>query len=212
MTTVGWSVFGAAAAGVLGLALYARKRAGLPVSSGDDRAGKTGIVPGDPVELARAAGVPVDVYSLARCMETEEGGKAGRIAVGWATRNAAERQRTTITKLVTRAQYKDKQGKLIIDKAAAGKYSSQDHHKWCGTKDAPTAATLELAKQIAATPPKIPDPTGGATQWDAPELQAKLHAKNPKKWKSPAEVAAKRQAAGKRMVMVPGVPKTRFWA
>ncbi len=210
MTWKHWLIVGAISGGVLGAALYMRRKIGAAVTA-DDRAGPDGIVPGKPEDLARAAGVPVDVYSLARVMESEESSQAGRVAVGWVTRNEARREKITITKLVTRAQYKDASGKLVKYASADGRYSTQDKHKWCATTSPPTAATLAMAKQVAAEPPKLPDPTKGATQWDAPELQDKLHAKDPAKYKTAAEIAAKRQAAGKKLVTVPGVAKTRFW-
>lgn len=198
----GWSLVGGFAAAVLGAVFYMRRKVAAAMTD-DDRAGPDGIVKGKPEDLARAAGVPVDVYSLARVMQSEESSRAGRIAVGWATRNAATRGKITVTKLVTRS-----------DKAsAAGKYGRQDAGpKWCATSQAPTADVLEIAKQILAEPPKVPDPTKGASQWDAPGLQDKLHKQNPAKWKSAEEIAAKRKAAGKKLVMVPGIEKTRFWA
>lgn len=202
MTWKGWSVVGGFVAVVLGATFYMRRKVAAAVTD-DDRAGPDGIVKGKPEDLARAAGVPVDVYSLARLMQTEEATRTGRIAVGWATRNAATRGKVTITKLVTRSN----------SKAAAGKYGRQDvGPKWAATTQAPTAETLELAKQIMAEPPKIPDPTKGATQWDAPAAQDRLHKQNPAKWKPAAEIAKTREAAGKKLVTVAGVPNTRFWA
>ena len=207
-----WLAIGAGSAGVLGLSLYARKKAGGSVAGADDRAGKDGKVPGKPEDLARLAGVPVDVYSLARCMEREEGTKAGRIAVGWATRNEARKEKISVTKLLTRSTIKDKTTGKVSATFGDGFYGSQELHKWAATTNPPSAGSIELAKQILAEPPKISDPTGGATQWDAPKAQDALHAKKPEKYKTAAEIAAKRQAAGKKLVMVPGVTSTRFWA
>lgn len=182
------------------------------MAGADDRAGADKRVPGKPEDLARLAGVSVDVYSLARCMEREEGTKAGRIAVGWATKNEARREKISVTRLLTRSTVKDKKTGKVSAVFGDGFYGSQELHKWAATTNPPSAGSIELAKQILAEPPKISDPTGGATNWDAPKLQDQKHAKDPKKYKSSAEIATARQAAGKKLVMVPGVGATRFWA
>jgi hypothetical protein len=207
-----WVVIGIGSTGALIGALWLRAKAGGAVAGADDRAGPDKKVPGKPEDLARLAGVDVDVYSLARCMEREETSQAGRIAVGWVTRNEARREKISVTKLLTRSTVKDtKTGKVSVA-FGDGFYGSQELHKWAATTNPPSAGSIELAKKILAEPPKISDPTGGATQWDAPEAQDALHKKDPKKYKTSAEIATLRQAAGKKMVMVAGVPKTRFWA
>jgi hypothetical protein len=161
----------------------------------------TGVIETSPVDLARADGVTIEIESLARTMESEESSTAARTAIGWATKNAAKKAGKSITDLVTKAN----------DPKVNGKYSRQDvGGKWCATSKSPSRATLSLAADILAG--KIPDPTKGATQWDAPKAQAALHAKNPAKFKSPEEVAQKRLAAGRKLVVIDGVPNTRFWA
>jgi hypothetical protein len=64
----------------------------------------------------------------------------------------------------------------------------------------------------------VPDFVEGATQWDAPDAQDKLHAlyladpaRYPGYHLSSADLAERRRREGKREVWVPGVPKTRFW-
>jgi hypothetical protein len=195
---LGWTLVGVGAAGVLGLALWARKLVGGSVTGGDDRVDGSGVVPGDPEKLARAAGATLDEYALARCMESEESSEPARTAIGWTVRNAATRQSISIASLLLRGNTLSK-----------GKFGAQSTGKWAATSKPPTSATLALAKKVMSK--QVPDPTGGATQWDAPKAQAALHARDPGKYKTPEEIAQIRQAAGSVMVMVPGVLSTRFW-
>lgn len=161
----------------------------------------SGVIKTKPEDVAREDGVPVEVESLARAMESEESGTAARTAVGWAIKNMAKKSGKTITRLVTASKNKD------VD----GFYSQQDKGpKYCSTYKSPSGATKQLAQAVHSG--AIPDPTHGATQWDAPRAQDALHAKNPTKWKSSEDIKAKRQGEGKRMVMIDGVPNTRFWA
>jgi hypothetical protein len=161
----------------------------------------SGIIETSPEALARTDGVTVEVESLARTMESEESGTAARTAIGWAVKNYAKKAKRSITDVVTKSS----------NPKANGKYSRQDvGGKYCASAKSPSRATLTLANAIISG--TIADPTKGATQWDAPKAQAALHAKNPIKFKTPEVVAANRIAGGKRMVMVDGVPNTRFWA
>ena len=198
MRWLGWTIFGVGAAAVLALALWLRHKAGGSVTGGDDRVGPGGVVPGDPEQLARATGLTLEEYALARLMQSEESSEPARVAVGWATRNAASRQGVSIAELLLRGNAMSK-----------GKFGAQATGKWAATSKPPTAATMILARKVLAK--QVPDPTGGATQWDAPKAQAVLNKKDPKKYKTPEEIAAIRQAAGSEMVMVPGVTSTRFW-
>ena len=194
----GWAIIGVAAAGVLGLALWLRRKAGGSVTGGDDRVDGGGVVPGDPEKLARAAGLTLEEYALARLMESEESSEPARIAVGWATRNAAQRQGVSIPSLLLRGNLSSK-----------GRFGRQDTGKWASTSKPPTAGTMLLARKVLAK--EMPDPTGGATQWDAPRAQATLNKRDPKKYKAPEQIAEIRQAAGSEMVWVKGVTATRFW-
>lgn len=162
----------------------------------------TGIVAIAPAELAKADGVSIEVESLARTMQSEDSGIAARVAIGWAAKNMAKRKGQSITQLVTYSK----------NPAANGKYSDQrvSGGKYCATHKSPSRETLNLAASIIAG--TIPDPTKGATQWDAPKTQDALHKKDPQKFKPSTEIAAARLKAGKRLVQLPDVPNTRFWA
>jgi hypothetical protein len=69
---------------------------------------------------------------------------------------------------------------------------------------------LALAESIISG--KLQDITKGSHQWDAPKAQDASHKKNPQKFKSSADIAAARMKEGRKLVMVEGVPNTRFWA
>lgn len=184
-------------ASLAGLGILSRKKS-APGEELVDQLDARGIVPGDPAELAAAAGVSLNVYALARLGQSEESTTAGRTAVMWATVNEANRRHTSVASLLLASTHDEADGFFGTQ---AGRYAS--------TSKAPTAATLGLAQQVYDG--KIQDPTGGANQWDAPATQALLHAKQPEKYKSPEEVAANREAAGSHMALVPGVNSTRFW-
>jgi hypothetical protein len=169
-----------------------------------------GIIQESPESLAAEAGVSLEIYSLARAMQSEESSEAGRIAVGWAVKNYSKG--STIVKAVTAGRRKDKKtGKTTI-------YASDGHYgtgnctpgRYCNSFRAPTSATLALAARVYSG--EIPDPTGGAKQFDAPKAQDKLVAAGAKGYNlSSDELYAKRVKAGKEAVYVPGVPNTRFW-
>jgi hypothetical protein len=124
----------------------------------------TGIIDDPPEVLAKADGVSIEVESLARAMESEESSTVARTAIGWAVKNRAKRAGKSITQLVTTSKGK-----------SHGKYSRQDvaGGKYCATSKTPSRSTLQLAENIIAG--KIPDPTKGAHQWDAPKAQAALN-------------------------------------
>jgi hypothetical protein len=71
---------------------------------------------------------------------------------------------------------------------------------------------VELAEGVLSG--KMPDPTGGALQFDSPASQRALLALNhPDYRKGPEAVAASRRAAGLKEFYLPGVSpdKLRFW-
>jgi len=163
-------------------------------------ADRRGVVWADPSGLARAAGVPLDVYALASCMQSEESTDRGRLAVGRAAWNAVRGRRDKIVPLLL----------------SSGHLGSQTVNPYASTSRPPTSRTLALAGAVAEG--RVPDFVDGATQWDNPELQDRLHAlylANPRKYpkyrRSSEDVAARRRDAGAREVRVPGVEKTRFW-
>lgn len=161
----------------------------------------SGIIETPPEQLAKANGVSVEIESLARAMESEESTTLARTAIGLAVRNRAKRAGKSITQLVTASKGK-----------ANGKYSRQDvaGGKYCTTYKSPSRATLNLAEQIISG--KIADITKGSHQWDAPKAQAALNKKDPVKYKTPEQVAANRIKEGRKLVMIEGIPNTRFWA
>jgi hypothetical protein len=145
-----------------------------------------------------------DFEALSRMLASEVGGSfkepgatAARIAVGWAAMNAAKaRKRSVYAQLVP-----------------AGKgYGAQTDGRYASTKATPQALDRKIAGELLAG--KHKDPTGGATQWDAPVAQRAALARGVKGYtKTPEEVAASRQAAGQKMVAVAGIPldKLRMW-
>jgi hypothetical protein len=167
-----------------------------------------GIIPESPESLAADAGVPIDTYSLARMMQSEESSLEARVAVGWAVKNHARIAGISITKLLTRARHKKSGAVTIYD--SDGHYGTQSctPGRFASTFREPTGSTLQLAADVVSG--ARPDPTGGADQFDAPELQDRQAEKDPTK-KNAEQVAAARIAAGKEIVMVEGVPNTRFW-
>ena len=171
-----------------------------PVETRPHLAGPSGYVDADPEGLARAAGVPLDVYVLASAMQSEENDDRGRLAVGRAAWNAVRGRR----------------GKLVPLLIPSGRLGTQDVNHYAATHRAPTARTLELARAIVAG--RVPDFVRGAVQWDAPAAQDRRHAlylrdpaRYPRYRLSSADVARRRAGSGMREVRVSGVPDTRFW-
>lgn len=165
----------------------------------------TGIVPEDPQVLADRAGIDLEIYSLARVGQSEEGMSSDRakIAVMYATKNHSRARRKSITDIVTagnpeRSDYAQ----------ANGRYGRQGIHPYCSTIANPTKHTLMLADAVYSG--DAADETQGAQYWDNPLAQKALHLANPKKYKSPEEIARLREAKGLRWLSLPGVT-TRFW-
>ncbi len=167
---------------------------------------RRGVVEADPTGLARASGYPLDVYAMASCMQSEEKTPRGRLAVGLALWNAVKKNRSRIPKQLLFSKRRDGNGHFGTQ---AGRYAATSHP--------PTATTLQLAEAIIAG--RVEDFTQGAIQWDAPKAQDanhKLYLKDPEKYPeyrfSSKDIEEQRTRAGRRMVLVPGVPDTRFWA
>jgi len=175
-----------------------------------------GIVPGNPVDLAADKGIDLEVYSLARVGQSEEGMSSDRakIAVMYACKRHAERQGQTITYIVTRGNQE-----RTDFQAAIGHYGRQGIHPYCTTIAEPKSHTIELAKQVIDG--TLPDETDGAQWWDNPFAQAVLAKVHPRKqdpvtgkwtgYYTPDEIAKRRIAKGMRAVVIQGV-STRFWA
>ena len=198
-----WWLWGLGSALLLGATAWLRK--GTVIETRLHVLNDQKFVDADPRGLAANAGVTLDVYALASAMQTEESSDAGRLAVGCAIRNAARKQRVSVaTKLLSSI----KNGKQY---PSHGHFGSQEAPgKWAGTSYGPTAKTLQMAADILAN--RVPDPTHGAVQWDAPETQNAMHKKDPKTYPLDAEgVRTKRIANHAKEIWVPGVPHTRFW-
>jgi len=159
------------------------------------------IVQESPGELALSAGVPLEVYSLARMIASEHGSDGPEIktAVGFAAWNEARRRGTTITKLMT------------ASKKSPGHFGAQHMGRYASTARDPRAIDLAIAGKILGG--ALSDPTGGANQFDAPKTQRILHKRDPSKFPTPEKVAANRIAGGQEMVSIPGVDADylRFW-
>lgn len=197
-----WLLGGALAVAAVGLGHKVVKvvRSGRAIGGPEAYAAASGIVPGNPATLASAAGGSLVSYSLARLMASEAGGQpeAVKVAVAWAAKNEAARRGITVADLLLGAE------KKYARQTVKGRYAS--------TGQPPTAADVTLANRVAAG--LVPDPTGGATNWDSPRVQDRLLASGTRGYrKTSAEVAAARRAEGFTLVTLPGVDPTviRFW-
>ncbi len=101
------------------------------------------LVTGDPASLAGQAGLPLDVYSLARMVASENGSasSATLLALAEVARNKAAQRSETVTELLTRSSI------TIAD----GRYSEQAAGKWASTRLDPNgrhvaAATFALGE------------------------------------------------------------------
>jgi hypothetical protein len=168
---------------------------------------KQGFVDADPASLAREAGVSLDVYALASCMQSEGGSTVERLAIGCAARNYFHHVKRSPSSVLLQRIAKHTGKKLPGD----GHLGSQAG-RYAATSKPPTATTLILAANLLAEPSPIEDVTHGAVQWDAPEAQDRLHASDPDGNKTSTQIADIRQRAGARMIKIQDVPSTRFWA
>jgi hypothetical protein len=152
----------------------------------------------DPKILASAAGVNVDVYTLARIMRSEAGSgpEPERIAVAWVARNAAREKGVSPTAWATGASGLSK-----------GFYGPQNIQKRVvATGSAPRAKDLELAQAIMNG--DIPDNTGGATHFMHPAGQNLLAKMGLKGYTQSAEtVIARWKASGLDPRKVDGAPR-----
>ena len=194
-----WLYFGIGTTAAFGLAALLRSRTHIEYRLHVPDA--LGIVEADPQGLARAAGVPLELYALASAMQSEESSDKGRLAVGRAIWNHVKEDRT----------------RLVPVLLPHGYFASQDNGQYAATSHGPTARTLGLAAAILEG--RVPDLDSRAVQWDAPKAQDRRHQlylREPKKHPhyrySSAEIAERRMSGGAHEVRVPGVPDPRFWA
>lgn len=190
-------------AGALGALALIWKGGKMPLSL-DEKTGPDGVCLTDPSEIARAHGVTLDCEALARMMVSETPGRLARLAVGSAALNMARRRGESVAALLLRGR--NKNGSPSI---SDGRFGAQNTGKYASTRTPSTPEARADARDLLAG--KIADPTGGATQWDAPSTQdAQVAAGAPGYTKTAAQVAAERSKSSE-LVMVPGVSHTRFW-
>lgn len=205
MNKIDWTIVGITSASALGLSLLLNR---FSVETRLHVLNDRKFVDANPEGLARAAGVPLDVYALASAMQSEEGTKIGHIAIGCAIRNFCRRHKVPIAHQLLRAI---KHGKTC---ASHGHFGSQEAKgKWAATSKPPTAETLILASQILALPSPIEDPTRGAIRWYSPEAQNRGHKRDPSTYSLDAkQLKTKLISQGGTPIMVDGVPNTLFWS
>lgn len=164
----------------------------------------TGVVPGDPSELAAESGLTEDAYSLARMISSEDGNADNLVkaSICWATINYAASKGETVTQLVTRAKLPAHNGFYgtfkNIEQGTAG-YGGAD--RYCSTALDPYDGDGQIAQ--GCLDGSIPDPSGGkATHYD-----------NPGGEKDPDHIAQIRAGEGLQLVPIPGIDPTfiRFW-
>lgn len=193
---------GTAAAGValIGREVYIMVKRGSrvgPETYPDDH----GIIQVPPGSLAKAAGLPLDVYALARCLSSEHGrdNVETKIAVAWAVKNEARASGRSIFAQLTR------QPGDGITNVANGLFSGQDvpgPNKYASTRLDPYEQEAQIAAAVVAG--TIIDPTRGATNFFSPKGQRASHAKNPAGNLPPDQLIASWEAKGLRPVDVEG--------
>lgn len=164
-----------------------------------------GVISDDPVQLARAAGVPPETYALARMVASEHprDSETVQVAICWATRNYAARARLSVWDLLVTRGDADSANHFARQNAG-GKYAS--------TVNDPTQAHVNVAHKVMLA--QVPDPTNGATQYDSPKAQRAAAARSVTGYtKSPEQVAADRIRSGSELVVLAGVDPDdlRFW-
>ncbi len=164
----------------------------------------TGVVPCDPRQLARDAGVDDETYALARGISSEEGPSTSttKALVAWAIKNEATRRGSSIFSVVTHAKLASHSGKYgtqrNIEEGTEG-YNTSD--RYISTAQDPYDGDIAIA--VGVLDGTIPDATGGANQFDRPGGES-----------NPDAIAAARIKAGSEQVegiddLVDG--DLRFW-
>ncbi len=168
----------------------------------------TGVVDGTPEDLAAAAGLDIETYSLARAVSSEEGraSNAVKAAVAWAIVNHARTLGQTITRTVTRANVAAHSGfygtQRNIDPDEGGDPKTGPSDRYVSSANDPYEGDAQIAAAVLAG--TITDTTGGAEYFDRPKGDD-----NAKK------TAAKRMGDGLVLADVAGVDPAadgiRFW-
>lgn len=154
-----------------------------------------GVVPQDPQQLADQAGLPLEVYALARMISSENGNDspAIKLAIAWAALNHAGGADQVAAVLLRGRGSADGH---FARQNAGGKYAS--------TALDPFEDDVRIAQAVVSG--SVPDPTGGATNFYSPRTQDALAARNVDGYgKDAAAVDAAWRASGLDPVDVPGV-------
>ncbi len=100
-------------------------------------------------------------------------------------------------------------GKSVANLVMPGGVPGPQRGRYASTANAATSDTREVAFDVLSG--KVPDPTGGAIQFDAPSTQDALYARGDAQYDA-AGIEARRRADGKVPVYVPGVdPRHMRW-
>lgn len=142
------------------------KRVGPKTTVGAD-----GLVTESPHALARAAGLDVHTYALARALSSEHGSDPDPYlrAVAWAIRNKAIERRVTVLELLTEGRGTAGDGWFGEQKASAGV-------KYASTRADPSERHARIAAEVLAAM-QSSDPTFGATHFFSPRAADALAAK-----------------------------------
>jgi hypothetical protein len=166
----------------------------------DGTVSKDGATPANPRGLAKAAGLALGPYALARLGTSEAGNlpPEAQLAVMWTAKNRAAALGISVHGLLLHAS--------AAGKGYFGKQSQPG--RYASTSQDSTAVSRALAPAVAAG--SVADPTGGAEQWDSPRSFSDWTGTSSDKANA---VAAARIAAGNVKVILPGIPESqiRFW-
>lgn len=169
--------------------------------------GVDGRIDFEPEGLAEMAGASLDEYALARMLSSEEGNKGNleKAAVGAVALNYARRKGRSISALLLRANNPAHSGWFGTQRDIDTNSPDFNHSdRYASTALDPYEGDLLIARGLLDG--TIPDPTGGAIQFDAPPA-----------FKSPElaeRTAQNRIDEGRRQVFVDGIDPSqlRFWA
>jgi hypothetical protein len=169
---------------VLALATFVKRRTVTDVDGS--------VLPPDVQQLADQAGYDPAVYALARVGACEAGGQRqiAKAGVMWVVMNEAARRRSNVVA-------------VILGSAQAFGPQGQGGRGFVSSSHDPQ--TIDLTTAQGVVDGSIDDPTGGALNFDSPRSYA-----DPSRADT---FAANREAEGKELVTLDGVPEStfRFW-
>lgn len=176
-----WLGGGFVALGLLLSKVVPRLRRGRKLTSSEVDA--SGYVNPAPASLAASAGLPLDLYTIARVMSSEWGParEAEKIAIGWVVKNEARHRGVSVTELVVKN----------------GLYGKQVQGRFVGSSIDPYEDDLAAARKVLGS---TYDPTGGAVRF--------FH---PSGVKDPVALRDKRIHEGFSPVSVAGTRSDEIW-